>query len=121
LGTIALGLTVRFAPLGLPHWARKWGGSMLWAVLMYWLVKLLLPHVRTIPAGALAGIAATAVEFFKLYNPPWVDAFRSTIAGIVLLGRIFSWWDILAYWAAIGLAALLDSWLRRRAAMRDSR
>jgi hypothetical protein len=39
---------------------------------------------------------------------PWLNAFRLTIAGALLLGRIFSPWDMLAYGAGIGLGILLD-------------
>jgi hypothetical protein len=33
---------------------------------------------------------------------------RFTMAGALLLGRVFSPWDVLAYGAGIGLAMLLD-------------
>jgi len=52
------------------------------------------------------------VEFLKLYHAPWLDAFRLTLPGILVLGRHFSLWDILAYWIAICLGAYLDRMLR---------
>ena len=61
----------------------------------------------------IAGAVATAVEFFKLYHAPALDTFRHTVPGILLLGRIFSAWDILAYWAAIGIGASTDLWITR--------
>jgi len=63
----------------------------------------------------LAGIVATGVEFFKLIHVPWLDAFRLTLPDILLLGRIFSGWDILVYWVAIGVGALLDARVRAAA------
>lgn len=36
LATIAAGLAVRLAPLGLPLFVVKYGGSMLWALMVYW-------------------------------------------------------------------------------------
>jgi beta-N-acetylhexosaminidase len=60
----------------------------------------------------LSGAFATIVVFFKLYHSPGLDAFRLTLPGILLLGRYFSLWDILAYWTGIALAAVLDSRLR---------
>ena len=56
----------------------------------------------------MAGAIATAVEFFKLHHSPAMDAFRLTVPGILLLGRIFSAWDILAYWLAIAIGACID-------------
>ena len=114
--TIAVGLALRMAPLGLPRFVVKYGGSTMWALLIYWLVTTLLPPFRIFYATLLAGAVATAVEFFKLYRSPAVDAFRGTLAGILLLGRYFSRKDILAYWVAITIGALADSWVRSRAA-----
>ncbi len=112
--TIVAGLAVRFAHLGLPAPIVKYGGSALWAVMIYWLTSTLLPTGRLGGLIALAGTAATVVEFIKLFHTPWLDAFRITLAGTLLLGRVFSGWDILVYWLAIGAAAATDRWLRRR-------
>ena len=113
LATIAAGLAIRFAHLGLPRSVVKFGGSMLWAMMIYWLVSTMLAQWRTTSAAAVSGVIATAVEFLKLYHTPWLDAFRRTLPGIVLLGSIFSFRDIAAYWIAIVLAVVLDSSVRR--------
>ena len=39
--TIIAGLTIRFTPLGLPSPIVKYGGSMLWALMIYWIVSAL--------------------------------------------------------------------------------
>jgi hypothetical protein len=111
--TIAVGLAIRFAPLGLTAGIVKYGGSALWALTIYWLVSAFFPFRRIPTAALLAASIATAVEFFKLYRSPWLDAFRHTLLGILLLGRIFSGWDILAYGLAIAVGALMDRSLRR--------
>jgi hypothetical protein len=113
LATIAAGLAVRFAPLRLPPFIVKYGGSTFWAVMIYWLLSTLLPSWRIIRVTLLAGLLATAVEFLKLYHSPALNAFRLTLPGIILLGRYFSAWDILAYWLAIFVAALLDAKILR--------
>jgi hypothetical protein len=48
------------------------------------------------------------VELFRLVHAPWLDAFRLTTAGALLLGRVFSPWDVLAYGVGIALGMLLD-------------
>jgi hypothetical protein len=58
------------------------------------------PH----PVSAIA----ICVELFRLVHAPWLDAFRLTLAGALLLGRIFSAWDMLAYGVGIVLGMLLD-------------
>jgi hypothetical protein len=111
-GTVTAGLAIRFAPMGLPAGVAKYGGSMLWASMIYWIISSLAGSWRLPPVALLAGILATAVEFFKLYHSPGLDAFRLTLPGILLLGRFFSVWDILAYWTGIAAAAVLDARLR---------
>jgi hypothetical protein len=113
LTTITAGLAIRFTHLGLPRSVVKYGGSMLWAAMIYWLVSTVLASWRLTSATAVAGGIATAVEFLKLYHTPWLDVFRRTLPGIVLLGSIFSFRDIVAYWIAIGLAFVLDLSVRR--------
>ena len=113
LVTVVAGLAVRMAPLGLPWVVVKYGGSMLWAVMIYWVVSTALSRWRLPVVGLIAGAIATAVEFFKLYHSPGMDAFRLTLPGMILLGRHFSVRDIVAYWVAIGLAAWVDAGIRR--------
>jgi hypothetical protein len=113
LVTVALGLAIRFAPLGLPSGVVKYGGSTLWAIAIYWAVSSTFGSIRLIYLVFISGALASIVELFKLYHSPNVDAFRLTLPGILLLGRYFSFWDILAYWTGIALAAVLDSRLRK--------
>jgi hypothetical protein len=110
--TVIAGLAIRFAPLGLPHFIVKYGGSMLWALMIYWIVSTLLPARRLLTVALLAGAIATSVEFAKLCRTPALDAFRLTLPGILLLGRFFSVWDIVAYWLAIATGVLIDGSIR---------
>ena len=112
--TIAVGLLIRFARLGLPYPVVKYGGSMLWALMIYWIVSTLAPPLNLTVATLIAGALATAIEFLKLYRTPTLDAFRLTLPGIILLGRFFSTRDIAAYWFAILCGTLIDVRLRSR-------
>jgi hypothetical protein len=112
LVTVMAGLAVRMAPLGLPVVVVKYGGSMLWAVMIYWVVSAALARWCLPMVGLIAGATATGVEFFKLYHSPAMDAFRLTLTGMILLGRYFSVRDIVAYWVAIGLAVWVDGRIR---------
>jgi hypothetical protein len=110
--TIVAGIAVRFVHLGQPRFVAKYAGSMLWAAAIYWVASTVLGRMRLVWVVLIAGGVATAVEFFKLYRSPGMDAFRGTLPGVLLLGRYFSRWDILAYWVAIAAAAWLDRTLR---------
>jgi Protein of unknown function (DUF2809) len=81
---------------------------MLWAAAIYWLLAALLPRVRPLRLALFAALVATAIECLKLYRQPALDAFRLTLAGKLILGRIFSLRDIAVYGLAIAIAVLLD-------------
>jgi len=106
--TTAAGLIVRTVPLDLSPLVVKYGGSMLWALDIYWLVSTILSRSSLVASAMIAGLLATAVEFLKLYHTPDLEAFRYTLAGTLLLGRIFSFSDIAAYWFAVAMGALID-------------
>jgi hypothetical protein len=112
--TIVAGLVVRFAHLGLPAFVVKYGGSMLWALMFYWIISALWPAGRILPAALFTGVLTAAIEFFKLVHSPALDGFRLTLPGILLLGRVFSLWDIAAYWLAIAIGAGLDARIRSK-------
>jgi hypothetical protein len=107
---IVLGLALRRfgAGLGIPASIVKYGGSILWGAMMFFLVAIALPRFSSWPAAAISGVITVGVEVFRLFHIPWLDEFRLTLAGALLLGRIFSVWNILAYGAGILLALGLD-------------
>ena len=107
---IASGLALRGfgLDLGLPGVIVKYGGSILWATMVFFLVAIARPRWPR-PNAAMASIViAIGVELFRLIHTPWLDAFRLTLPGALLLGRIFSPWNMLAYGAGIILALMLD-------------
>jgi len=106
--TTACGVVWRLGHIPLPFVAYKYGGSMLWAVAIYCLVVATFPRWSITRVGVASAFLAACIECFKLYHSPAMDAFRSTLAGKLILGRVFSWKDIAAYALAIGVAALID-------------
>ena len=111
--TMMAGLAVRFGHLGLPTVVMKFGGSALWAMMIYWLISAALFAWPVRRAALSAGAIATLVELLKLVHTPSLESFRRTTAGVLLLGRIFSFTDIAVYWTAIAAAATIDRRLRR--------
>jgi hypothetical protein len=107
---IMFGLALRGFGLGagLPGPIVKYGGSTLWATMVFVLVAIAGPRRPRWNIALLSTVIAVSVELFRLVHAPWLDAFRLTLAGALLLGRIFSPWDIVAYGAGILLGVLLD-------------
>ena len=106
--TIPLGLAIRLLPLHLPWLVYKYGGSILWAMALYWLLAAILPSLRPTAIATLAASIATLVELSRLIPIAPIDAFRLTFAGKILMGRYFSVKNIAAYILAIALTAALD-------------
>jgi hypothetical protein len=53
-------------------------------------------------------VIAIGVELFRLVHFPSLDAFRLTLPGALLLGRIFSVWNMVAYGVGIALGVSFD-------------
>ena len=95
--------------IGLPAAIVKYGGSILWGTMVYFLVAITIPRIPRWSIAWFAAVIAIAVELFRLVHTPWLDTFRLTLAGALLFGRIFSWWNFLAYGAGMLLAFGLDA------------
>jgi hypothetical protein len=110
LSIIACGLALRGfgLNLGVPASIVKYGGSVLWGAMVFVLVAIAASGLSRRSAALIAALIAICVELFRLVRPPWLDAFRLTLAGALLLGRIFSPWNMLAYGFGIMLAVVLD-------------
>ena len=110
LSIIACGLALRGVGLGLglPSSIVKYGGSILWGTMVFLLVGMVASNLSRRSIVLIAALIAVGVELFRLVHYPWLDAFRLTLPGALLLGRIFSVWNMVAYGAGIGLGLLLD-------------
>jgi hypothetical protein len=106
---------------GLPSAIVKYGGSVLWATMVFLLVAILRPRLPRAKIALVAAAIAVCVELFRLLHTPWLDAFRLTLPGALLLGRIFSLWNLLAYGVGILLALGLDRALATAFMMRSCR
>jgi hypothetical protein len=113
---IAAGLLLRrFGyPFGLPFIIVNYGAAALWGGMVFLILSLLFaPRVRPLNLAVLAVVLSAAVEFFRLYHTPWLDAFRLTLTGALLIGRIFSIWNIVSYTLGIAAAYFIDAKLAR--------
>ncbi len=114
LAVMGCGLIWRLVPMGLPVFWLRYGGGVLWGAMVLLLAVSIerfgRPSWRSVAAAAAIAFAA---ELFRLYHQPALDAFRMTLAGALLFGRVFDPWNIAAYWIGIGGAALGRGWFVR--------
>ncbi|MCM0666342.1 DUF2809 domain-containing protein [Flavobacterium tyrosinilyticum] len=92
LSIIFLGILSRkisFIPL--------WIGDFLYAVMIYFLVRIFLPFKNAFAIAFLSLLICYGIEFLQLYQADWIVALRKTLFGRYVLGQGFLWEDILAY------------------------
>jgi hypothetical protein len=81
--------------------------------MVYFLVAMATSIRPRLGIASISFLIAMGVELFRLVHTTWLDAFRLTLLGALLLGRIFSAWDIVAYGVGIVLAMGLDRYAGR--------
>jgi len=92
LSIIFLGILSRktsFIPL--------WIGDFLYAVMIYFLVRIFLPFKNAFAIVLLSLFICYGIEFLQLYQGEWMIELRKTLFGKYVLGQGFLWEDILAY------------------------
>ena len=107
-GFMVTGLVVRLVKLGLPIVVVRHGGNIAWGAMLFCVLAAMLVGGTGRPglvvASSLVGIGS---ELFRLVHAPTLDAFRLTLTGALLIGRIFSIWNMVDYEIGIAAAALL--------------
>lgn len=101
--TIVAGLLLQAIRSGLPMAAADILGDALWGLMIYWLVGAALPETGRLRRMVIALLTCWAVEFSQLYHAAWLDAWRTTTLGRLVLGSGFDSRDLAAY----GLGVLL--------------
>ncbi len=106
--TILLGLTVRGFSPWTPRLFNLYAGDVLWGAMVY-LVFAFVFYKSSPKALIFVAIAfSLGVELSQLYHTPWLDAFRSSPIGGLLLGRGFLFSDLICYIIGCQLALGVD-------------
>lgn len=118
--TAAAALTL-MAGLGcravLSGWVSKYGGVVLWATLVYFLVLWVRPRLAVARAALLCLGISFAVELFQLTPVPRA-LYELHAAFALVFGTTFHAWDLPAYAAGTLLGAAIHAAARRRSRQR---
>ena len=114
IGCIAIGLLFRAPGLGLPREVAKYGGSILWAAMVYFGLRVIAPRAAVWIVALLATVLVALGEATQLISMPGFDQLRETAIGHLIFGRTFAVEDIIAYWVGIAFAAVADAMGMRR-------
>ncbi len=100
-------------------WVEGYSGDILYELAWMFLIAGLWPAIlksrRSLLNLALGVFAVTAsFEFLQLWQPAWLQAWRATLAGKLILGTTFVAWDFFYY--ALGCLmgwVILKGWQRQ--------
>jgi hypothetical protein len=105
---IVIALTVREIWAYLPDFINIWLGDYLWDVMLFWACMVLFLHTNRLKIALSLVVFCWCVEASQAFHTPWLDAFRNTTFGGLLLGHGFLWSDIIAYTAGVVTAYFVD-------------
>ncbi|WP_218779743.1 ribosomal maturation YjgA family protein [Hymenobacter crusticola] len=73
----------------LPTFISAYAGDALWAMLVFWLIRIAFSRKPSWWVASRALVFAFAIEVSQLYHAPWLDWLRSTTLGSLVLGHGF--------------------------------
>lgn len=105
---VIIGLPTRLFPDSLPDFMVTYGGDTLWALMIFLVFPLIFPRKPTLTLFIFALMLAWGIELSQLYQADWINDFRDTRIGGLLLGHGFLVSDMIVYLLGIGIGALID-------------
>jgi hypothetical protein len=76
---------------------REYSGDTLWSLMVFLGLGFLFPRLSTRALAAIVLMFAFGIELSQLYRAEWIDAFRETFLGAVMIGSGFLWSDFGCY------------------------
>jgi len=109
-GVIALGLASRRFGI-FPEMLGKYPGDVLWTLMVYLGWGFVFPKWPVGRIALLALATSYGVEFAKFCHAPWLEDFRNTTFGHLVLGYTFSWGNLVAYTLGAAIGAAGERWI----------
>lgn len=86
----------------------KYPGDALWALMVFFGLGVVFRSASAWKLGLAALAISWTVEFGQLYHTPWLDGFRATTIGHLILGSGFLPMDLAAYSVGVGVGVILE-------------
>jgi hypothetical protein len=106
--TTTSGLLLRSRFVSLPRFVEKYGGDMLWALVVFFGFAWLFHRCSPLRIGLLTLGFSWGVEFSQLYHADWIDRIRAMPGGHLVLGSTFNPPDLIAYAAGVAAGVALE-------------
>lgn len=112
--TILLGLASRKFMFIFPDPIAPYIGDALWAMMVYFGFRFLLPNGTCLKTLLLAFIFSYLIEFSQLYQADWINQIRATTLGGLVLGYGFLVEDLISYAIGILIGFALDTMAKQK-------
>lgn len=109
--TMIMGLLSRKYMNIFPKAIAPFVGDMLWAMMVYFGLRFLIPKLKLTKTLILAIVFSFSIEISQLYQADWINNIRATTLGGVVLGHGFLFEDLISYSLGIVMGCLLDYFL----------
>ena len=106
--TMILGLLSRKFMSYVPSLIAPYLGDILWATMVYFGFRFLLPKLSTNTSFLIAIIFSFGIEFSQIYQAKWINNIRATTLGGLVLGHGFLCSDLLCYTIGILIGYFID-------------
>lgn len=106
---VIIGLPTRLIPESMPDFMVTYGGDTLWALMIFLIFALMFPRKHTLVIFIMALTLAWGIEFSQLYQATWINDFRATRIGGLLLGHGFLMSDMIVYLLGISIGVLIET------------
>ncbi|WP_300257709.1 DUF2809 domain-containing protein [Clostridium sp.] len=106
--TMILGLLSRKFMYYIPNSIAPYLGDILWATMVYFGFRFLLPKLNTNICFLIAITFSFLIEFSQIYQAQWINNIRATLIGSLILGHGFLWSDLVCYTIGILIGCFID-------------
>ncbi len=103
-----LGLASRKFNDWLPAFIAEYSGDTIWALMVFFITGFIFSTYTTFRNAVIALMFSFAIEFSQLYQAEWINSFRHTKIGGLILGYGFLWSDLICYATGILIGILLE-------------
>ncbi|WP_461146729.1 ribosomal maturation YjgA family protein [Spirosoma pulveris] len=110
LCTILIGLASRYFFSDV-QFIKSYVGDALWALMVYFGLAFLFTRWSVKTLALVSIIFSFSIEVSQLYHAPWIDSWRATRLGGLVLGFTFVWSDLLCYSAGVLFGVVMETYL----------
>jgi hypothetical protein len=101
---IPIGLSTRSHSTIYPDVVKEYGGDVLYATFVFFLVRFLAPKTSFLKVASISYLFCISIETLQLYHQPWIEKIRHTFPFGLILGYGFLWSDWICYGVGVLLA-----------------